>query len=56
MRGLVTSLGGIGLMVAGFVIILRKGPLAGGMILLVMAALLFLVSLLSAIVNWKKNG
>ena len=54
--GLVAALGGMGVLIAGFVIILKKGPLGGAAILLLMALLLFGVSILEALVNRKKKG
>ncbi|MHC4606543.1 MAG: hypothetical protein ACYTAF_06365 [Planctomycetota bacterium] len=50
------SLGGMALVAGGLLVILRKGPIGALVLLLALALVLFVVSILSAIVNRKKNG
>lgn len=52
--GLIAALGGIGTLAAALLILVKKGPIAGALLLLAMAAVLLAVSILSALVNRKK--
>ena len=49
------SLFGMATLITSMIIIIKKGPIAGAVILLIMAVIFFGVSVLSALVNWKKH-
>lgn len=53
---MVTSLGGMGVLIATLLLLVRKGPIAGLMILLGLSVLVLIVSILSALVKRGPHG
>lgn len=53
--GVTAALGAIGALVAGLLIVLRKGPVAGLLMILAASVAVFVVAVIEAVVR-RKNG
>lgn len=54
--GVLAALGATGMLIGVLLMVLRKGPLAALLILVLMAALVFVISVIQVLVERKRGG